>query len=103
MEHKPMAETTTTNNTALTAEQIATITKEIEDFKKKSIEHAASAPALSAHYWRLYQASAPSMKRFDRMARTAAKKQAAKERKAVKDGKPTASAEGAPRNTRQSA
>lgn len=98
-----MADTTNTTTTPLTAEQIETIKKEIDDFKQKSIQHAASAPALSAHYWRLYQASAPSMKRFDRMARTAAKKQAAQDRKAAKEGKPTASAgTQGPRNAKAS-
>lgn len=77
--------------TTLTTEQIETIKKEIEDFKQKSIQHASSAPALSAHYWRLYTASAPSIKRFDRMARTAAKRQAAQDRKAAKEGKPATS------------
>lgn len=74
------------NKPTISKEEIDAITKEVNDFQQKSIQLAASQPTLSAHYWRLYQASAPSLKRFDRMRRSAEKKEAAKQRKSAREG-----------------
>jgi hypothetical protein len=68
----------------LTPEQIEQVKKEAADFEQKSIDLAASSPALSAHYWRLYTACRPSLKRFSRMELTARNKAAAEKRKTAK-------------------
>ncbi len=54
----------------MTPQDIAQVTKEIEDFKSKSTQYATSSPALSAHYHRLYTVSKGSLKRFDRINRS---------------------------------
>ncbi len=82
-----MATTDTTKQASLTAEEIDTITKEVNDFQQKSIQYAVSSPALSAHYWRLYTASKPSLKRFARMKIAADARQAAEQRKNARAGK----------------
>jgi hypothetical protein len=78
-----------TNSTAQnrpSAEEIKQITAEVDSFKEKSIQLASTSPTMSAHYWRLYQASAPSLKRFDRMARAAERRSAQETRKQARAG-----------------
>ncbi len=74
---------------ALTPEQIDSIKKEATDFEQKSIDLALSSPALSAHYWRLFTACKPSLKRLGRMELTQRNKSAAEKRKNAKAGTST--------------
>lgn len=72
----------------LTTEQISTLRKEAEDFERKSIELAASAPDMSAHYNRLFRACRPMLERIDKMAQIQRRKsQAAKRKEAKENGK----------------
>ena len=77
----------------MSQEEIDQVKKEIEEFKTKSTQHAASAPALSAHYHRLYTASKGSLKRFDRITRSLENKQYLEERKRLKKGGDASSSE----------
>lgn len=86
-----------------TQEQIEQIRKEASEFEQKSIELAASSPAVSAHYWRLFQACKPSLKRFARLELTNRNKQAAEKRKNAKKGTQEAAPQPATRSGRQTA
>lgn len=72
---------TDTQKAPLSPEEIKTLTDEIEGFKQKSLQHASSSKALSAHYNRLYLASKRSLKRFDRIQRSLEDKQYNEERR----------------------
>lgn len=67
-------------------QEIDLVTKEIADFKTKSTQHASTAPALSAHYHRLYMASKGSLKSFDRIKRSLENKAYLEERRRLKKG-----------------
>lgn len=82
---------TETKAPALSNEQIKTIEQEATNFEQKSIELAASSPALSAHYWRLFTACKPSLKRAARLGLTQRNKEAAAKRKNAKEGKASSS------------
>jgi hypothetical protein len=71
----------------LTQQEIDQISKEIEDFKAKSTQHAASSPILSAHYNRLYTASKKALKSFDRVKRAQEDKAYRESRKNARAGK----------------
>jgi hypothetical protein len=71
---------------ALTQQEIDQVTREIEDFKAKSMQYAASSPFLSAHYDRLYTASKRSLRTFDRAKRSVADKEYRERRKQARRG-----------------
>jgi len=70
-----------------TAQEIAQIKAEIAEFDKKSIEYAASSPALSAHYTRLSRASSPALKRFAAMELSLRNQENKAKRKAAREKK----------------
>jgi len=70
----------------MSQQEVDQVKKEIEDFKAKSTQHASAAPALSAHYHRLYMASKDSLKRFDRITRSLENKAYIEERRRLKKG-----------------
>ena len=84
----------TTNNQALTTEQIAQITDEIKKFQELSLQHTGTSNTLSAHYHKLYLASKNFLKRADTLKRQAENKEYQEKRKAARNGSPAPTSSG---------
>ena len=71
---------------AFTQQEIDQISKEIEDFKARSMQYAATSAFLSAHYNRLYMVSKRSLKGFDRIKRSLEDRAYKEKRKQARQG-----------------